>query len=341
MQKRVLVGMSGGVDSTFAAYQLKQEGYEVIGVYMKLYENEVKHKENIRKIDMASKYFGIEYKVYDLTKEFNELVYSPFINSYVAGDTPNPCGNCNQFIKFGKFVEVADELGCEFISTGHYINTDKEFIYEADDDSKDQTYFLFHIDPKVLKKMVFPLGGRIKDEIKEFIRSTGVLREIADQKESTEICFVETDYKDLLRKYVDVDKPGDILDSDGNIIGRHKGYMNYTIGQRKGFETTLKKKLFVNKIIPEKNQIVVGEKQELRKETVKIKELNLFFRPTPDKFHSEVRLRYRTKKIPCLVEVSGTDAVIHLEIPAELGVAKGQAAVFYDGNKMIGGGWIV
>jgi len=341
MKERVLVGLSGGVDSTFAAYQLKQDGYEVVGVYMKMFDNEAFHAENIRKVKLVAEYLGIEYHVYDISQEFKDKVYDPFVDAYVKGMTPNPCGHCNQFIKFGKFVEIADELGCQYVSTGHYINTDGQFIYEAEDDSKDQTYFLFHIDPKVLKRLLFPLGNKVKDDIKEYIKSIEPLKDIAAQRESSEICFVETDYKDVLRKYVDVDMPGDILSSDGRVIGRHKGYMHYTIGQRRGFETILKKRLFINKIIPEKNQIVVGEKQELTQDVVKIKDLNLFFTPEGNEFHATVKLRYRTHKLPCRVVVEKTGATIYLEEPAELGVAKGQAAVFYDGKKMLGGGWIV
>lgn len=341
MKKRVLVGLSGGVDSTFAAYQLVQEGYEVVGVYMKMFDNDALQEENIRKVKLVGDFLGIEYHIYDLTKEFKEKVYDPFIQAYVDGNTPNPCGRCNQFIKFGRFVEIADELGCELVSTGHYINTDGKFIYEAEDDSKDQTYFLFHIDPKVLSRLIFPLGNKVKQDIKEYIQHITPLKEIAVQKESSEICFVETDYKDVLRKYVEVDHPGDILDAQGHVIGQHKGYMNYTIGQRRGFETRLKKRLFINKIIPEKNQIVVGEKDELQQEIVKIRDVNLFFKPEGNEFRVMVKLRYRTRKIPCRVVLEENGATIYLEEPAELGVAKGQAAVFYDGKKMLGGGWIV
>ncbi len=342
MKKRVLVGLSGGVDSTFAAYQLKQDGYEVVGVYMKMFDNPSFHEANIRKVKAVAEYLGIEHHIYDITDRFYQEVYNPFVQGYMNGQTPNPCGRCNQLIKFGRFVEIADELGCDLVSTGHYINTDGTFIYEAEDDSKDQTYFLFHVDPKVLGRLIFPLGNKVKEDIKEYIRSIEPLKEIAVQRESSEICFVETDYRDVLRKYVDVDQPGEILTSDGQVIGTHKGYMNYTIGQRRGFETRLKKRLFINKIIPEKNQIIVGEKDELQQETVRIDDINLFFTPEGDRFKVVVKLRYRTRKIPCEVVLDGQGgAMIYLEEPAELGVAKGQAAVFYDGKKMLGGGWIV
>lgn len=341
MKKRVLIGLSGGVDSTFAAYQLKEEGYEVVGVYMKMFENEALQNENIRKVKLVGDFLGIEYHIYDLVQEFKEEVYDPFVQAYVEGETPNPCGHCNQTIKFGKMVEIADELNCELVSTGHYINTDGQYIYEAEDDTKDQTYFLFHVDPKVLKRLIFPLGNKVKQDIKDYIQNITPIKEIATQKESSEICFVDTDYRDVLRKHVDVDKPGDILDHDGNVIGQHKGYMNYTIGQRRGFETKLKKRLFINKIIPEKNQIVVGEKEELTQDVVRIKDVNLFFKPEGNEFRVHVKLRYRTKKLLCRVVMDGSNATLYLEEPAELGVAKGQAAVFYDGKKMLGGGWIV
>ena len=342
MKKRVLVGLSGGVDSTFAAYQLIRDGYDVVGVYMKMFENNAFHEENIRKVKLLADYLGMEYHIYDITETFYKEVYNPFIQSYVHGETPNPCGRCNQTIKFGRFVEIADELNCELISTGHYINTDGQYIYEADDDSKDQTYFLFHVDPKVLGRLIFPLGNKVKEDIKEYIRSIEPLKDIAVQRESSEICFVETDYRDVLRKYVEVDQPGEILTSSGEVIGTHKGYMNYTIGQRRGFETRLKKRLFINRIIPETNQIIVGEKRELRQEEVKIADINLFFTPQGERFRSTVKLRYRTKKIPCEVVLDGKGgAIIYLEEAAELGVAKGQAAVFYEDKKMLGGGWIV
>ena len=162
MAKKVLVGLSGGIDSTFAAYSLKQDGYEVVGLYMKLFKDEEYHKKNISNVQKVAEFLDIKYYVYDLEDYFQTTIIDYFVNSYKEGKTPNPCGKCNQFVKFGKFIKIADELGCEFVSTGHYINSDKKFIYEASDTSKDQTYFLFHIDPAVLKRVIFPLGKKLK-----------------------------------------------------------------------------------------------------------------------------------------------------------------------------------
>jgi tRNA-specific 2-thiouridylase len=341
MGVRVGVGLSGGIDSTFSAYILQKQGYEVVGIYLKMFKNDEYHKRNIDNIKKIAKFLNIEYFVFDITKKFNDIVLQPFIDSYVNGFTPNPCGVCNQFIKFKELIDIATNLKCQFTATGHYIKSDRDFIYEADDEKKDQSYFLFHIDPNVLKKVIFPLSNRKKEDIKEFLKTIPFLEDIASQKESHDICFIDTDYKDFLKRYINIEQEGDILDKDGKIIGKHKGYINYTIGQRRGIETTLKKRIYVNKIDPISNTITVGDKIELQKTTVFLKDVNLFFQPQTDTFYTTVKLRYKTKKLKCKVVLNGNSAVIYLKDLPELGIAKGQAAVFYDDNKMIGGGWIV
>ncbi len=339
MRKRVLVGMSGGVDSTVTAKLLQDAGYEVVGVYMKLHDKPGYHEENIRKVRHVADYLGIDVSVLDLTKEFEEAVYRPFVEGYRQGLTPNPCAVCNRLIKFGKMAEFADSVGADYLATGHYVRHDGRYILEALDETKDQSYFLFDIDKSILPRLLFPLGEWRKEDVKAFAAEIDALKDFATQKESSEICFVETTYVDVLRRHMEVDMPGEVLDTEGNVIGHHKGYMHYTIGKRRGFFVKgAQEPHYVSRIIAEKNQIVVTTKDTLLAHRIYIERTNLV--DDLREFESEVKIRYRTKKIPCKVRVEPNgDAVIDLEEPV-YGVASGQAAVFYDGPRLLGGGWI-
>jgi len=337
-RKKVLVGMSGGVDSTITSLLLKEEGYEVEGLYMKLHSKPGYHEIHLARAQKAADFVGMKLHVLDLQENFRKEVFQPFIDTYEKGETPNPCALCNRTMKFGEMINFADKVGADYLATGHYIKTDGEYFYQAEDDTKDQSYFLFYVNKDILPRLLFPLGSRKKIDIKKIAASIEGLESFSSQAESSEICFVETTYTDLLKDYVQVDNPGEVLDKDGNVVGEHKGYMHYTIGKRKGFTVRgAHDPHFVLSINPELNQIVVGKKEELACYSVTLENLNMFNEVT--EFDTSVKLRYRTTAVACHVKIEEGKAYVTLK-DGVFGVAVGQAAVFYDDDKLIGGGWI-
>jgi len=338
MAKKVLVGMSGGVDSTVTAILLQREGYEVEGAYMKLHEKEGYHEANFAKAQRVADYLGITIHFLDLGEAFKKEVYDYFVESYKEGLTPNPCVMCNRTIKFGRMIEFADTVGADLVSTGHYVKCDGEYIYMADDKSKDQSYFLCEVKKEVLPRLIFPLGEWIKEDVKAFAEDIEILRDIATQKESSEICFVENDYTEILEKHMNIDLEGETLDTEGNVVGNHKGYMHYTIGKRRGFFVNgAHDPHYVVAIKPEENQIVVGTREKLEESTFEVKQVNLFEKLID--FQCDVKVRYRTAAIPAHVTISGEKATVELEQPV-FGLAKGQIAAFYDDERLLGGGVI-
>ncbi len=336
--RRILVGMSGGVDSTVTAMLLKEEGYEVVGVYMKLHHKEGYHEANYAKAQRVGEYLGVEVHFLDLSEAFDTEVYRYFVESYREGLTPNPCVACNRSIKFGKMMAFADSLGIEKVATGHYAKCDGEAIFMAEDKSKDQSYFLCEVDKGVIPRLIFPLGEWLKEDVKAYASKVGILQDLATQKESTDICFVENGYDEILAKHMSIDMPGETIDSRGKVVGTHKGYMHYTIGKRRGFVVHgAHDPHFVLAIKPETNQIVVGKKEQLAVEAFELKALNLFEPQTL--LQCEVKVRYRTQSIPCEVTINGSDATVTLLEPV-YGLAHGQIAVFYEGEKLLGGGTI-
>jgi tRNA-specific 2-thiouridylase len=330
--------MSGGVDSTISALLLKEEGYECEGLYMKLHSKQGYHEIHQVRAQKAADYVGIKLHILDLQDTFNEKVFKPFVDTYAQGKTPNPCALCNRSLKFGKMIDFADKIGADFIATGHYIKTDGKFFYEADDDTKDQSYFLFYVDKTILPRLLFPLGERKKADIKELASSISGLKSFASQGESHDICFVETTYTDVLKDYVNVDIVGEVLDKNGNVVGEHKGYMHYTVGKRRGFSVKgAHEPHYVIDINSKNNQIIVGKKEDLICKYVVLNNLNLY--TNEKEFSTTVKLRFRTKAVKCKVIIKNDKAYVSLDENV-FGVATGQAAVFYDDNKLLGGGWI-
>jgi len=331
--------MSGGVDSTVVAHLLKEKNHYIEGVYMKLHDNPAYHEKNIQNVKKVAEFLGIKYHILDLGDRFNEAVFTPFIETYKAGLTPNPCVLCNRTIKLGALLNFTKELGFDYLATGHYAQIKDGFICEAVDKSKDQSYFLSNVKQEALSFVLFPLGEKLKSEVKEIATQIPVLKSIAEEKESTEICFVENSYLDILKEHTNIDRPGDVVDKEGNIIGKHRGYMHYTIGQRKGF--TLKvahHPHYVLNIDAQKNQIVVGRRDALDIETFEAVDLNMFIEDKS--FEAFVKIRYRSPKTPCKVEIKDGKAKITLYQKVQ-GLAPGQAAVFYDNQKVLGSGWII
>ncbi|MDR2639021.1 MAG: tRNA 2-thiouridine(34) synthase MnmA [Helicobacteraceae bacterium] len=341
-RKKVLVAMSGGVDSSMSTKLLLERGYEVHGVYMKMHPFEEKHAANIEKGRKVAAYFGFTHHVLDKRDEFLRKVYTPFIDIYKAGKTPNPCTFCNRHLKFGALIEFADGLGCDYVATGHYIKTDGQFFYEATDISKDQSYFLFNVRKEILKRLIFPLADWHKPDIKKTAAAIPELAFLATQRESAEICFVETDYIDIISKHFEVEREGEVIDESGKTIGAHRGYMQYTIGKRRGFTVGgAKEPLYVQKILPESNKIVVAPKDRIYQKAFELEQTNLFFEPAQREFRALIKVRYRNDKKPGLVTLDENGgAKVVLDEP-EFAIASGQAAVFYEETKLLGGGYIV
>jgi len=338
LNKKVLVGMSGGVDSTVTAILLQKEGYEVEGVYMKLHHKEGYHEENFSKAKRVGDYLGIKVHFHDLSEAFDKEVYSYFVESYKAGLTPNPCVMCNRTIKFGKMIEFADSVNADYVATGHYVRCDGEYFYMADDPTKDQSYFLCEVKKEVLPRLLFPLATWVKEDVKAYAANIGVLQDFATQKESTEICFVENTYDEVLAKHMNIDIPGETIDTEGNVVGTHKGYMHYTIGKRRGFFVNgAHDPHFVLAIKPEENQIVVGTREKLAESAFSVKELNLFEELTD--FTCHIKVRYRTHGVSCSVKIKDGIAKVVLDEPV-FGLAHGQIAAFYENDRLLGGGVI-
>lgn len=340
--KKVALLMSGGVDSSYSAYLLRQE-YEVFGIYLKLHSNEKKHKFFIEKCQKVAKNLGIDFRIIDLQDAFKAKVYDYFVRSYKNAQTPNPCAMCNPNIKFGLALDCAIELGADFIASGHYARISridgKNFIREAKDKSKDQSYFLFGISQFAKDRLIFPLGERVKEQVKkEAFAAMPWFGELEEYKDSQEICFVEKSYIDTIANEIEVAKQGIIRDKEGREVGTHKGYMQYTIGKRKGLDIPLAQSAqFVLEINAEKNELIVGDKVDLLKTEIIAESLAPL-----DLSDGEYNIKIRYKSAPLKAKLRFEGAKIYARVENGVyGVASGQGLVVYKDDVVMGGGFIV
>lgn len=334
--KKVLIGMSGGIDSSVSAILLKNEGYEVIGATMVLFDSDNQNVEDAKKVCEA---LNIEHHTIELKKEFKEKVIDNFINSYLNGATPNPCIECNRFFKFGYLYEKAKELGCNYIATGHYAKIKDGKLLKSDAIEKDQTYFLYKIKKEVLNHIIFPLESfNNKDEIRQIAFNYNL--PIKNKKDSQEICFItNNDYSSYLENNIDILPPkGDFILKDGTIIGKHKGIMYYTIGQRKGLGISYSKPLYVIEINTKNNTVILGDESDLYNIGLIATNINLLVDKIPDNIQAKVR--YRSNCSPCSIELINNNEFKLIFNEKQKSITKGQSVVLYDGNICIGGGII-
>lgn len=344
MKKKILLGMSGGVDSSVVAMMLQKKGYEVIGITFLFSELEL-NKIVIKGAQNLAESLKIKHTVVDLRNEFKELIIRYFINQYADGKTPFPCAKCNPEIKFKNLLKAADDLKCEYIATGHYArimnHNSRNYIYKGIDPEKDQSFFLWGLESDIINRLILPLGSLRKAETREYANQLGY-KELSQIKDSLGVCFIEgNDYRAYLNSKGITSKPGNFVNKRGGIIGQHSGITNYTIGQRRGLGLNTNKPLFVNKIDVEKNEILLTEYNDLYKNRLLINGLKFIDKEeiTPQKFFT-LKIRYRLQETPCRIElIDNNKAAIHLEEPLAM-VAEGQTAVIYDSDRVVGGGFI-
>ena len=340
--KRVLVGMSGGIDSTATCLMLQEQGYEIVGVTMRVWGDEPQDAR-----ELAAR-MGIEHYVADERIPFKDTIVKNFIDEYRQGRTPNPCVMCNPLFKFRVLTEWADRLNCNWIATGHYSRLEERngniYIVAGDDDKKDQSYFLWRLGQDVLSRCIFPLGALRKEDVRGYLARKGFEMK-ARGGESMEVCFIDKDYREFLREQVpDLDRrvgEGKFVDVQGRVIGTHCGFPYFTVGQRKGLGIALGKPAYVLRLNARKNTVMLGDAEQLKTGYMLAEHENLV--DEGEFFESKeltVRIRYRSKPIPCDVKrLEDGRLLVHFQTEASA-IAPGQSAVFYIGRRVVGGSFI-
>ncbi len=353
--ERVVVAMSGGVDSSCAAYLIKKQGYDAVGISIRLWPKEecgfYRPKsccslESIADARMVCEKLKIPFYVLDFHDEFREEVIDYFSKEYLKGRTPNPCILCNEKIKFGTLLKKAKELGAGTVATGHYARVDFNkrmnayVLREAKDKTKDQSYALFSLTQEQLRAARFPLGKYPKVWTRKLAKKLGF--SVYDKKDSQEICFVQDDYRKFLKKkYPGEITPGPVLDESGKKIGTHEGIAFYTIGQREGLKIPYKYPLYVIKIDKEKNEIIVGPRESKFEKIIQVNNVSWILKPEKDTIRAKTKIRYQHDKAAATL-ISLDEGRIRVEFDqAQESPTPGQAAVFYDRDIILGGGWII
>ncbi|MBE6741991.1 MAG: tRNA 2-thiouridine(34) synthase MnmA [Ruminococcaceae bacterium] len=350
--KKAIIAMSGGVDSSVAAYFMKEKGYECIGATMKLYDNEdigISSEKtccslsDIEDARAVCRKLGMPYYVFNFKDEFEEKVINKFIKTYEAGATPNPCIDCNRYLKFEKLMQRMTELGYDCVVTGHYADIEEKdgrfYLKKGSDLSKDQSYVLYSLTQQQLNHTVFPLGKLSKSEIREIAEREGFLN--AKKRDSQDICFVpDGDYAKFIEEHCNTTYPeGNFVDKEGNILGKHSGIIRYTIGQRKGLGVAAGKPVYVCKKDLENNTVILGDNEDLFSDSLIAEDFNWIYEKPEGKLRCKAKTRYNMKEQDCEAWLEGENVIVKFDSP-QRAVTSGQAVVLYDGDYVIGGGTI-
>lgn len=357
-KKKVVVGMSGGVDSSVAAWLLKKQGYDVIGVTMQIWQDELpeQQEENggccgLSAVDDARRVaerLQIPYYVMNFKKEFKENVMDYFVQEYIDGRTPNPCIACNRFVKWESLLKRSLDIGAEYIATGHYARVEqlpngRYALRKSATAAKDQTYALYNLTQHQLSHTLMPVGEYTKDEIREMAAEIGLV--VANKPDSQEICFIpDHDYAKFIEENTDCRlEEGNFVDKYGNVLGRHKGITHYTVGQRKGLNLSMGHPVFVTAIRPETNEVVIGENEDVFSNIVRCNKLNWMAIEglAGGEMRVTAKIRYSHKGAPCVIRETGEDTVECVFDEPQRAATPGQAVVFYDGDYVVGGGTIL